>query len=149
MLTKEIMYGVLCYYSTLYGIDPKVSATIVQLESSGNPTAKGKAGEIGLMQLLPSSFPDHMPEDLYDPITNVREGVRYLSIVKRSCRFKSNFKYVICYNRGPTGGNKVVSPKENEYYLKFMSLYKKGFKEDGSEVFGNFISDVNVRNCYR
>jgi soluble lytic murein transglycosylase-like protein len=55
----------------------------VQIESNFRPTVKGKAGEIGLMQVKPATArlmgyegPDY---GLYDPETNIRYGMKYLA----------------------------------------------------------------------
>ena len=58
-------------------------------ESKGNPNALGAAGEIGLMQIMPSVLDDYnkshknaklKPDDLYNPMTNRRVGDWHLSV---------------------------------------------------------------------
>lgn len=64
------------------GIPSEVAEAVAEVESGYNPKAVGGVGEIGLMQVLPSTarmlgFRAPLPE-LFEPETNVRYGVRYL-----------------------------------------------------------------------
>ncbi len=51
-----------------------VTAMIAQ-ESEFNPNSKSWAGAVGLMQVIPR-FVNIQYNDLYDPVTNIKEGVR-------------------------------------------------------------------------
>ena len=53
-----------------------VTAMIAQ-ESSFNPNSKSWAGAVGLMQIMPQ-FVNTSYEDLYDPVTNIKEGARII-----------------------------------------------------------------------
>jgi len=60
-----------------YGIDPNLAATVMQIESCGDPAAGSRAGAIGLFQVMPFHFEEG--EDPYDPDTNARRGLEYLA----------------------------------------------------------------------
>ncbi len=65
------------------GLPPEIADAVAEVESAYRPQAMGQAGEIGLMQVLPSTarmlgFAGTNPE-LADPATNIRYGVHYLS----------------------------------------------------------------------
>jgi hypothetical protein len=64
------------------GIDPEFAFRLVQLESQFKPKARSRAGAIGLAQVqLPTARfydPDIQLEELHDPATNVRIGLRFL-----------------------------------------------------------------------
>lgn len=65
------------------GMPPEVAEAVADVESGYNPRAVGGVGEIGLMQILPSTarmlgFAEPLPR-LFEPATNIRYGVRYLS----------------------------------------------------------------------
>lgn len=66
-----------------YGIDPSVILSIIYVESSGNPDARGAAGEVGLMQVMPATArmvrPGVTPDELRDPATNIDVGADYLA----------------------------------------------------------------------
>jgi len=60
-----------------WSLDPLLVATVMQIESCGNPQAISPAGAQGLFQVMPYHF-DH-DEDMLDPQTNAWCGLAYLS----------------------------------------------------------------------
>jgi soluble lytic murein transglycosylase-like protein len=62
--------------------DPRDVMAIIEQESRFNPRAVGTSGELGLMQLMPSTAADMgyvgALDGLFDPETNIRLGMRYL-----------------------------------------------------------------------
>lgn len=91
-----------------YGFDPVFLMSIIQTESSFNPRARGTSGEIGLMQILPTTaewiakkngFAWRGPESLNDPLVNIRIGAAYLSYLRD--RFDLHARlYIAAYNMG-------------------------------------------------
>lgn len=63
-------------WSHSFDLDPILIATVMQIESCGNPTARSQAGAIGLFQVMPYHF--EAGEDPYDPETNALRGLAYL-----------------------------------------------------------------------
>lgn len=70
-----------------YDVDPCLVKAVIWKESRFDPRAEGKAGEIGLMQVMPSTAGDWARAvgrrnvsavDLYDPRTNIEAGAWYL-----------------------------------------------------------------------
>ncbi len=59
-----------------FGLDPNLAATIMQIESCGDPTAVSPAGAQGLFQVMPFHFT--AGEAMQDPDTNARRGLAYL-----------------------------------------------------------------------
>lgn len=57
-------------------LDPNLVATVMMLESCGNPDALSPAGAMGLFQVMPFHFADG--EDSYLPETNAARGLAYL-----------------------------------------------------------------------
>ena len=77
------------YYGE-YGIPQNIIYAVIKTESKFDPKAESKAGAIGLMQLLPSTFrwlsddiiKEKLPDDhIYDPDTNIKYGTRYLKLL--------------------------------------------------------------------
>jgi soluble lytic murein transglycosylase-like protein len=64
-------------WSEAYGLDPNLTATVMQIESCGNPRAVSPSGAQGLFQVMPNHFADG--EDMQDPETNARRGLEYLA----------------------------------------------------------------------
>lgn len=57
-------------------LDPNLVATVMQIESCGDPRARSSAGAMGLFQVMPYHF--ELGEDPYDPNTNAHRGLLYL-----------------------------------------------------------------------
>jgi soluble lytic murein transglycosylase-like protein len=86
-----------------YGVSPDLIRSIMGVESSGNPDASGAAGEVGLMQVMPSTAqgvdPSVTPAALWDPVTNIDIGVHYLADQLR--RYGGNVAQAVsAYNAG-------------------------------------------------
>lgn len=60
-----------------YQLDPNLVATVMQIESCGNPAAVSKSGAQGLFQVMPFHFSDG--EAMLDPDTNAKRGLAYLA----------------------------------------------------------------------
>ena len=79
-------------YSAEFGVDSDLVSAVIRTESGFDPTARSEVGAMGLMQIMPDTFgwlqgklePDAaLPaEALYDPETNIRYGVYYLSMLE-------------------------------------------------------------------
>lgn len=112
------------FYSSMYGVEPKLALSIVQVESNYKVNAVGPVGEIGLFQIRPE-YVSVSRKALFNPQVNSLLGIQKLAQKKARCVHKADKTWVICYNRGVTGGSKVVNPYENEYYKKVMTEYNK------------------------
>ncbi len=58
------------------GLDPNLVATVMQIESCGDPRALSSAGAMGLFQVMPYHF--STGENPYAPDTNASRGMDYL-----------------------------------------------------------------------
>lgn len=70
-------------YAAEAGLPEELARAVVRVESDWDQSMTGFAGEIGLMQIRPETarlmgFAGH-PDELYDPETNIRFGMRYLA----------------------------------------------------------------------
>jgi len=65
------------------GLPPEMADAVMKVESNYNAAARGKDGEYGLMQVMPPTARmlglDGPIENLAEPETNIRLGVRYLA----------------------------------------------------------------------
>jgi len=78
--------------SRTFNIPVSLILAIIRQESAGNPRAVGSAGEIGLMQVMPTTafhlrklgYPCEVyrKEDLFDPKTNIFCGASYLAYLR-------------------------------------------------------------------
>lgn len=60
-----------------FELDPNLIATVMQIESCGDPRALSSAGAMGLFQVMPYHF--RSGQDPFDPHVNADRGLRYLA----------------------------------------------------------------------
>lgn len=60
------------------GMDPKLLAAVVRVESGGDPRSRSHKGAMGLMQLMPETARDYGVKNPYDPLQNMTGGGKYL-----------------------------------------------------------------------
>ncbi len=77
-------YGVLISrYATAYGVPVALAHAVVRVESNYRANARGRAGEIGLMQIKPATARamgySGSAKGLYNPETNIKFGMKYLA----------------------------------------------------------------------
>jgi hypothetical protein len=88
-------------------IDPNLVATIMQIESCGDPRALSPVGAIGLFQVMPYHF--EQTEAPYNPDTNASRGLAYLAA---SLGTHTDLKLAIA---GYNGGINTVSKPESDW----------------------------------
>jgi hypothetical protein len=92
---------------------------LIQQESGGNPNAHGKAGEIGLAQIKPSTAAQYgvTPEALWHPEVNREVAKRYLgSLVDH---YHGNLQLAVAaYNAGPGNVDRGHIPASTHNYVR-------------------------------
>ena len=105
------------------GLDPNLVATVMQIESCGDPRALSHAGAMGLFQVMPYHF--RGSEDTYNPDTNALRGMAYLS---ESMDTHQNVRLALAgYNGGIGTAAKPESqwPRETVRYAYWgIGIYK-------------------------
>jgi len=78
VFSPEIQYwsGSIRAWAAAAGLDPNLVATVMQIESCGDPRALSPAGAMGLFQVMPFHFA--AGDDPYNPDTNALRGLAYL-----------------------------------------------------------------------
>ncbi len=78
VFTPEVQYWapLIRAWAQAYQIDPNLIATLIQIESCGDPYVTSSAGAQGLFQVMPFHF--EPGEDMLEPHTNARRGLDYL-----------------------------------------------------------------------
>jgi len=124
--------------SEKYEIDPVFVVAVIRTESSFNPMARGRHGEIGLMQIKPDTakwiaekakIPWRGAKSLENPSINVRIGIAYLNYLRDRFDGHAN-KYLSAYNMGYA---KVCRMYANEitpqqYSSKVMKHYNEAYR---------------------
>lgn len=102
-------------WSKEWDLDPNLVATVMQIESCGDPQARSSAGAMGLFQVMPFHFA--AGEDTYDPAVNAWRGLSYL---QRSLQSHNNDARLAFagYNGGIGGSQRPESqwPAETVRY---------------------------------
>jgi hypothetical protein len=78
VFTPEVQYwaGRIQEWASAEDLDPNLVATVMQIESCGDPRAFSRAGAMGLFQVMPYHFINN--DDPYAPDTNALRGLDYL-----------------------------------------------------------------------
>jgi hypothetical protein len=78
VFTPEVQYWAASIeaWASAAGLDPNLAATVMQIESCGDPLARSRAGAMGLFQVMPFHF--YASDNPYDPDTNAARGLDYL-----------------------------------------------------------------------
>ena len=79
VFTKEVQHwgNDIVRWANAAGVDPNLAATVMQIESCGDPRATSRSGATSLFQVMPFHF--NFGENPYDPETNAQRGLNYLS----------------------------------------------------------------------
>ena len=79
IFTREVQHwgNDILRWANAASLDPNLVATIMQIESCGDPRAISSAGAIGLFQVMPFHF--RFGENPYSPEVNALRGLDYLS----------------------------------------------------------------------
>jgi hypothetical protein len=108
-----------------HAIDPNLAATVMQIESCGNPQAKSSAGAASLFQVMPFNFEDG--EDPFDPDTNAKRGLDYLTAGLELSGGHAGLALA-----GYNGGHGIISrsyedwPRETQTYYRWGSgIYRE------------------------
>lgn len=89
-----------------HDLDPNLVATVMQIESCGDPKALSPAGAQGLFQVMPYHFAEG--EDALAPDTNAQRGLSYLS--RSLAHFDGNASMALAgYNGGINGASRPAA----------------------------------------
>lgn len=126
-LAKEIADSI-HKHCKAYGKDPDLIVAMARAESNFAPKEIGRAGAIGLLQVMKSwvgEFED--PCDLTHVDCNVRNGIRLLSSYERLYNGDLE-RALLVYNRGPSSVDIALSRGQNPangYVENIMKFYKQ------------------------
>ncbi|ACP25881.1 putative transglycosylase protein [Sinorhizobium fredii NGR234] len=123
-LTRGTEYTILIQsYAKQYGVPVDLAHAIIQVESNFDASARGSAGEIGLMQIKPATARmmgySGSAKGLYDPATNIKFGMMYLAKAQELSD-GSTCGTILKYNAGH--GAKRMNPVSKRYCGKVQSI---------------------------
>ncbi|MEX1248849.1 MAG: transglycosylase SLT domain-containing protein [Anaerolineales bacterium] len=89
-----------------HGLDPNLVATVMQIESCGDPLAESQAGALGLFQVMPYHFA--VGENRFEPEANAARGLDYLN--RSLAHFNNDAGMALAgYNGGIAGASRPQS----------------------------------------
>lgn len=119
-----------------YGLDWRMLAELAYRESRMNPLAVGQDNDMGLMQILPSTWNEWAPKvgvsDPFDPYSNVLVAGAYLAYLRSYCQARGYYEtqwMLVGYNWGPQNVQQLfdikgswgqVPEKQRRYALVIM-----------------------------
>ncbi|MCC6501447.1 MAG: transglycosylase SLT domain-containing protein [Anaerolineales bacterium] len=79
IFTREVQHwgNDIVRWAIASSLDPNLVATVMQIESCGDPRALSRSGAMGLFQVMPFHF--RFGENGFDPETNALRGLGYLA----------------------------------------------------------------------
>jgi soluble lytic murein transglycosylase-like protein len=136
LFTPEIQYWEqkINNWSDEWGLDPNIVATVMQIESCGDPSARSSAGAMGLFQVMPYHFIGN--EDPYKPNINARRGLSFLKAALDAGNQNPRFA-LAGYNGGITGAKSPESdwPAETIRYVYWgLGIYEDAIKGKSRSV---------------
>lgn len=114
--------------SRTHGVDPKLVAAVMKVESNYNRWARSSKGALGLMQLIPETGHRFGVRDFFDPAQNIEGGVRYLKFLSDKFGEHNLDLLLAAYNAGENAVERFgrVPPirETTDYVRKIRSIYK-------------------------
>jgi len=111
-----------------HGVEPKLVAAIVAVESRFNARAVSRRGAEGLMQLMPATAADLDVQDSFDPRDNIEGGVRHLK--RLIVRFHHDVPLALAaYNAGEQAviNHRGIPPyrETRQYVIRVLRRYDR------------------------
>ena len=150
--TPEVQYWgpKIIEWAQLHAVDPNAVATIMQIESCGDPEAVSGAGARGLFQVMPFHFTDG--EDMLDPDTNATRGLNFFN---EQLRYTGGdvFLSFAGYNGGYAASGGAYENWANEtqrYYQWARGIYEDAASgADSSETLDTWLAAGGAAGCQR
>jgi soluble lytic murein transglycosylase-like protein len=113
-----------------YGVDKSLVKAVIHAESGYDPNAVSAKGASGLMQLMPNTAKSLKVTNTFDPVENIRGGVRYLRFLLDTFRGDESLA-LAAYNAGlyrvaQYGG--VPPYAETRNYVAKVLQYRKSYQ---------------------
>lgn len=134
---REVLYWAdsIVRWASASNLDPNLVATIMQIESCGDPRATSSAGAMGLFQVMPFHF--SAAENPYNPETNAARGLNYL--VRSLAAANGDARLAMA---GYNGGISVIYRSEWNWHAQ-----TKRYVQYGAPIYSDAVSGVTTSNA--
>jgi soluble lytic murein transglycosylase-like protein len=127
-LNRQAFSDVIQASAEVFTIDESLIRAIIHAESAYQPEALSPQGAQGLMQLMPATQKELQIENVFDPVSNIEGGTRYLAGLMKE--FDQNIELAAAaYNAGPGAVRKYggIPPykETREYVRRVKILYRR------------------------
>lgn len=122
-------------WASASNLDPNLVATIMQIESCGDPRAISSAGAMGLFQVMPFHF--YETDNPYNPNTNATRGLNYL--VRSLETANGNVRLAMA---GYNGGISVINRGEYTWSAQTKRYVQYGYPIYQDAISGNEFSQA-------
>jgi soluble lytic murein transglycosylase-like protein len=106
-------------YASLNGVPVSLAHAVIKVESNYRPYSRGRAGEVGLMQIKPATAKlmgySGSITGLFDPETNIKFGMKYLGKARRLSN-GTTCGTILKYNAGHAA--RRMNPVSRDYCSK-------------------------------
>lgn len=118
----------------VFTIEESLIRAIIHAESAYQPEALSPKGAQGLMQLMPATQKELQVENVFDPVSNIEGGTRYLSRLMKE--FDQDIDLAAAaYNAGPGAVHKYggIPPyKETREYVRRIKILYRRYRSAGA-----------------
>jgi soluble lytic murein transglycosylase-like protein len=130
------------HLSKKYNISVSLVKGVIKAESGFKNNSISPQGAIGYMQLMPETAVSLGIKDIYDPVENLKGGIKYLKILLD--KYKNIPLALAAYNAGPGAVNKYgcIPPYPETInfvftVLKYCDYYDKNRRSTKNLIFKN------------
>jgi soluble lytic murein transglycosylase-like protein len=125
-------------HSRINDVRSDLVRAVIQVESAFNPYARSPKGAMGLMQLMPDTARMFGVINPFNPIENIRAGVRYLRQLLD--KYSNNEVLALAaYNAGPKAvdrhGEKVPPYRETRTYVSKVNRLAGPARPPATQIF--------------
>ena len=124
----EHILGLVEAISKTHGVDPRLVAAVMKVESNYDQWARSSKGALGLMQLIPATGKRFGVQNFFDPAQNIEGGVRYLKFLSDKFGAHNLDLQLAAYNAGENlveRLGRVPQIRETvDYVRKIKTIYK-------------------------
>ena len=127
-------------YAAENGVPAELAHAVIEIESRFRPGVRGRAGEIGLMQIKPATARmvgfRGSSKALFDPETNIKYGMRYLAKARKLGGEKGVCGTILKYNAGHAA--RRMNPISRRYCEKVKAVFARNaerWRIDDAQVY--------------
>jgi len=118
--------------SKTHGVDPRLVAAVMKVESAFNPRARSSKGALGLMQLIPETGRRFGVHDFFDPAQNIEGGVRYLKFLSQKFGPGNLDLQLAAYNAGENLVERLGRVPQIQETIEYVRKIKRIYKPEGA-----------------